>query len=376
MGVAVNTLRIRRFFDSTFLIAGMSIGASVLGLPVALRASGYVPALCGIFLVYACTLGSGILLSRLFVENHDMDLPTLFHRHLGKIGAMLFNVSYFTLAFCLLVAYWSCLNGIFRSVTVAVIVLGVLVYYCLRHKFEFLEKLNSSLMVVLIASFMFFVFYGFRGEKSSIFPPTDWSKLPMCLPTILCSFGYHQVVPLVCRRLDYNVKSISAALYVGTFIPLVVNVAVLTVGFRMFTANELSEAANLGIPVFSLLGGIGRSVFSRSCQMLSLMAIATSALGISMAMKGALRDVFKSKKILRRLTELFIVLPILPAILRPGLFFKILGLSGGIFGNFIAGILPVMPFLAPKRFRIEYALMWLTFAGIFAIECANFLRPP
>ncbi|MDR1413319.1 MAG: hypothetical protein LBI56_00005, partial [Puniceicoccales bacterium] len=149
----MNTQEKHYFWDSVFLIAGMAVGASVLGLPVALRRCGYWPALVGTLLIYLCTLASGVLLARLFVANHDNDLPTLFRRHLGRFGAALFNISYFTLAFCLLVAYWSCLNGIFRNLAPVVIAIGVLLYFGLRHGFELLGKLNGVLTIVLIFSF-------------------------------------------------------------------------------------------------------------------------------------------------------------------------------------------------------------------------------
>jgi hypothetical protein len=71
--------------------------------------------------------------------------------------------------------------------------------------------------------------------------------------------------------------------------------------------------------------------------------------------------------------EVLIVLPIVPAIFKPQLFFTVLGLAGGIFGNLIAGILPLTPFLGVKRFWVGYLLLWLAFIGIFAIECINLL---
>ncbi|MDR1233452.1 MAG: hypothetical protein LBJ75_04325, partial [Puniceicoccales bacterium] len=168
------------FVDAILLIAGTAIGAGVLGLPVALRSAGYVPALVGVASVYLLTLLSGILLAQLFIENHDKDLPTLFFRHLGKFGATLFNISYFTLAFCLLVAYWSCLCEIFGHMVPVVIAAGFLIYYGLRHRFSCLEKLNSILTTGLIISFAFFIFTIFRshGQKFPLFEQGRWFQLP------------------------------------------------------------------------------------------------------------------------------------------------------------------------------------------------------
>jgi tyrosine-specific transport protein len=194
----------------------------------------------------------------------------------------------------------------------------------------------------------------------------------MALPIIFCSFGYHQVIPLVCKQLNYDTRAISRAMVVGTLIPLAFNAVILTIGFGLFTGEELAQAANLGISIFVLqTQRPNHGAFLYVCQLFSFFAIATSMLGISMAMKGALQDIFKSQKILHRLVELFIVLPLLPAIFKPQLFFIILGVAGGIFGNLIAGLLPLTIFLRRGRFRPRYLVLWSVFAFIFAIECAQ-----
>ncbi|MDR3143946.1 MAG: hypothetical protein LBT64_00395 [Puniceicoccales bacterium] len=360
------------FFDSVCLIAGMTIGASVLGLPLSLNASGYGPALVGIAAVYVCMLASGFLLARLFVANHDSDLPTLFRRHLGKIGELLFDVSYFALAFCLLIAYWSALNGIFHGIPCVTVATAAAVYYGLRMRFKFLERINSVFTVGLIVSFALLIFASFRGESLPLFEFSNWKNLPLSLPIILCSFGYHQTVPLVCKSLNYSTKRIAAALIIGTIIPLLFNVSILTVVFRLFSQEELAKAAADGVQAFSLLSGrVGSQLLYHSGQLFSFFAIATSMLGISMTMKGALNDVFSELSALRKCTEMLIILPILPAIFAPNPFLKVLGIAGGIFGTLMAGILPVTPFLRPKLASVPHVLLWLAFVGIFAIECAT-----
>jgi amino acid permease len=100
----------------------------------------------------------------------------------------------------------------------------------------------------------------------------------------------------------------------------------------------------------------------------------SSHFGISMAMSGALRDIFSDKKYMKQSVELLILLPLFIAMVKPRLFFIVLGLAGGIFGNLIAGILPVTAFLKNGRFRFRYLLLWIIFIAIFVLECANLLR--
>ncbi|MDR3317533.1 MAG: hypothetical protein LBS71_01860 [Puniceicoccales bacterium] len=364
-----------RFLNAIFLVAGMSIGASELGLPVALRYCGYLPAVVGMVGIYICMLASGILLARLFVAERQRDLPALFQQQLGTIGATLFNVSYFSLAFCLLVAYWSGLQSILNNfgIGLTIFAIGVLIYYCLRYNFKLLYSLNNILSIGLVSSFIVLVTASFRTANSLEFwDRAYWLQLPQSLPLILCSFGYHQVIPMVCKQLNYNTLVINWALLIGTFLPLIFNIIILTIGFRLFSVEELSEAARLGLPIFVLLKEhFNSNFFVHTGQGFSFFAIVTSLLGVSMAMHGALNDILSKKKVLRQSTELLIILPLFIAVMNPKLFFIVLGIAGGIFGNLMAGLLPVTPFLKASYFRLRYLLLWLIFIIIFILECIN-----
>jgi tyrosine-specific transport protein len=176
---------------------------------------------------------------------------------------------------------------------------------------------------------------------------------------------------MVCQQLDYNVRIINRALLIGTLIPLIFNITILTVGFRLFSQDELAEAARLGVPVFVLLKEhFNSNFFLHVGQCFSFFAIITSLIGVSMAMHGALHDLLNGQKI-SKLTEIFILIPLLIALIWPQLFFIVLGIVGGIFGNLMAGLLPVMPFLKPGFFRFRYLILWLVFLSIFILECAN-----
>ncbi|MDR1434803.1 MAG: hypothetical protein LBI77_00135 [Puniceicoccales bacterium] len=367
-----------RFLNAIFLVAGTSIGASELGLPVALRHSGYLPAVVGMLGIYICMLASGILLAKLFIGERQRNLPALFQKYLGGLGATLFNGSYFSLAFCLLVAYWSGIQSILSSfhgglfTLIVLLIAAIGIYYCLRHNFRLLYFFNTILTIGLILSFIFLVLASFRSSSLSLFHSTNWSQLPSSLPLILCSFGYHQVIPMVCQQLDYDRRVINRALLAGTLFPLIFNIIILTIGFRLFSTDELSEAARLGMPVFVLLKEHFHSnFFVYVGQCFSFFAIATSLLGVSMALRGALYDIFEGQKILQRSTELLIIFPLFIAIVKPQLFFTVLGLAGGIFGNLMAGLLPTTPFLKAGYFRFRYLLLWLAFVAVFVLECVN-----
>jgi tyrosine-specific transport protein len=366
-------------WTAALLIAGIAIGAGELGLPLALGGAGYYPAVAGVCLIYICTLVSGMLIARLVVESRHGDLPVLFLKYLGNGWATLFNVSYFTLAFCLLVAYWSGLLSLLGGYALVMCVLGIGVYIGLCYNCELLRKFCSLGTIALIISFLLLVAIGFCNSKHSFQSVSHWRLMAPGLPIILCSFGYHQIIPTICRQLDYQPSAIRRALLLGTFVPLAVTLLVLTLGFRIFSQNELMEAAKLGLPMFALFRNHGANelVFIIG-RCFSILAIATSLLGIAMAMNGALADIRFRRMNTNKFRELLVMVPLPIALLCPHLFVTVLGIAGGIFGNIIAGIIPIMPFLTRQRFRPGYLLLWLIFVGILFTELAQMLKlvPP
>ncbi|MDR2677518.1 MAG: hypothetical protein LBB26_03055 [Puniceicoccales bacterium] len=359
-------------WDAALLIAGITIGAGELGLPLSLGQAGYYPAVAGVCLVYTCTLASGMLIVRLVVESGQDDLPSLFLKCLGANWAALFNISYFTLAFCLLVAYWSGLLGLLGGSKLIICLLGAGVYMGLCRGCRPLKRISSWATIALIASFAAMVGFGFCRPGHGLHSISNWRILPLGLPIILCSFGYHQIIPTVCRRLGYHRPAIRRALVLGTLIPLAVTLIILTLGFRIFSQEELVEAAKLGVPMFSLfLDHNAHEVVFIAGRCFSVLAIGTSLLGIAMAMDGALADIRWDTK---KFKGLLVMVPLPIALLCPHLFVTILGVAGGVFGNVIAGIVPVMPFLRRPRFHAGYLILWLIFVGILVVELARTLR--
>jgi amino acid permease len=355
-----------------FLVAGVAIGAGELGLPLALGRAGYFPAVVGVFVVYFCMLVSGVLTAELLVESRAGDLPSLFRRYMGVGGSLVFNVSYFVLAFCLLIAYWSGLSSLLGWHWLTMIVLGVAVHLGLRRGFGSLGKLTVALTGCLVLVFILFLLAGFSRSGHIFQSEAHWAHLPLGLPIILCSFGYHLVIPIACKQLDYEPSAIRVALLCGTLLPLAVTLAVLTMGFHLFPQEELVAAAKRGLPLFALLRSHGapEPVFVLG-RWFSILAIGTSLLGISMALYGALANIAPRQRNPGWIRDLIILAPLPIALSFPSIFLAILGVAGGIFANVTSGIIPVAPFLAGSRFRWGYLLLWSIFLGIMAIELAQ-----
>ena len=96
-------------FSVSLLIAGTTIGAGVLALPVQTGLAGLAPALVGLTVVWAAMFGAGLILARSLTRSphpHE-DLPGLFCRELGQTGKWLSTLGYLIIFYGLMTAYLS-----------------------------------------------------------------------------------------------------------------------------------------------------------------------------------------------------------------------------------------------------------------------------
>ncbi|MDR1438392.1 MAG: hypothetical protein LBI69_05065 [Puniceicoccales bacterium] len=358
-------------------IAGNAIGAGVLGLPIAMGSSGFFPSAVACIILYFLMLGSGIAFTHFFCDPPSTDLPVFFRRHLGKVGFGIFSIAYFTLFFCLLVAYWSGMRSLFAAYHLAgpftVGSVG-LILFLLRRRTSQMGKLINLLVFGLFISFFGLIFatlfYGGDGAAQG----ANWHCIYGGLPIIFCSYGFQAAIPIVCHRLQFHRRDIRHALIWGTFFPLIFNLAILFIAYRVLSFDALAEGAARGLPVFLLFREyLCAPVFSILGESFSFFAIGSSLLGVTMTFSHALDDTAqKSRRCGGNLTVFFaVLLPLLIAVYWPNLFISTLEMAGGIFLNLIGGILPMVVLLKYRGIRWQSSVYLAGFLCILAVEIGH-----
>ena len=80
---------------AALFIAGNTIGASILGLPVILGLAGFFPGLCVLVLLWLMMLSSGlILVNQKVLHRENYDLATLYKNVLGKFSQYIVTIGY------------------------------------------------------------------------------------------------------------------------------------------------------------------------------------------------------------------------------------------------------------------------------------------
>jgi tyrosine-specific transport protein len=358
-------------------IAGNAIGAGVLGLPVALGSGGFAAAVVTCCVLYLLALGAGLMLARLFCRYHQRDLPTFFQQQLGNGGLCVFSLAFFSLFFCLLVAYWSGIRAIFANNGLWVLLLAmVVVSLLLRLGTAAISKMVGLLTAGLVVSFFLLIAFTLCYDGHSVWTTTNWMVVNRALPILFCSYGFQGAIPIVCRQMDFCQKRIDRAILYGTLIPLVFNIAILFISFRVLAPADLALGAERGLPVFLLFREkLLSPVFVILGEWFSFFAIGSSLLGVTATLSGALRDILHQRSwyVADVETLLLIALPLCIALYGAHIFIATLELAGGICLNVIAGILPCIVAIRHRRTALFPWVFLCGFVYIFLVEVCNLL---
>ncbi|MDR1595765.1 MAG: hypothetical protein LBR91_02470 [Puniceicoccales bacterium] len=370
----------KKFTMVVLFVAGNAIGASVLGLPVVMHAAGFIPACIVCILMSVVMAAAELLMVRIFIESGADDLCGMFRAKLGPLGANLFAFSYFALFFCLLVAYWSGTRDILRTfprfnTTFPLLIL--LSGCCILFGFKVAGPANTFLTTCMFVTFLCLGLKTFTCEGGNLTKTVNFGATTAALSIVICSYCFHGAIPMVCRQLDFNRRIINWAVICGVLFPLMFNIGILFVSFRVLTAQDLAVGAANECPVFVVLDNkLLSKEFSTIGNLFSIFAILSSLIGVTTTMKGAIGEICSGRKVTSAVAGFTIVLllPLAIALSCPGMFLKALRFSGGILSNFMVEILPIAVLIKEKKINLKYCALLLIFLWIFCLEFASFAK--
>ncbi len=385
-----------------FLIIGVSIGAGILGLPLELGLSGFIPALISLIIVWCLMLAVGWTYLYKFMnsKNEITDYAQLYQQELGSWAKTINSIAYLFTFYCLMIAFISgasstvvgIIPGLekipyidkFIDILFFIIVTSIIVY-----GMDFMRKFNSFLMILLFLFFFGLIFFIIPKFNVSYLGYIKWSRFPLNMPILITAFGYHIVLPIIYKHSKENnihSKGIIKILFLGTFIVLILNILWI---FVILGILPVISSGNVSI-LSSFLKGepvtvpISKLIESKWIILIalffSLIAITTSYIGVGAGVMNYIKDLTATiLKKRNRFTDsiLTFLVPIVITLTYPHLFIEMLNIVGGIGIITSFGILPgIMSIKKNNPLYIRY-LGWfiLVFSIlIFSIESYNILN--
>lgn len=396
-----------KLLGASLLIAGTSIGAAMLALPLSSALAGFHWSVLILIVSWFFMYSTGLCIIEVesALDDRSSSFITMAKATLGKWGERLTAVCFCLLLYSLLAAYITGGGDIVQSnlnsmseghvsglsgVCLWTFLFAGIVYYGVAAS----DRVNRLIMAGLFLSYGVLV--------ATLSPHISLSRLALgdvhyiwvAIPIVFTAHAYHVVIPSVYHYLDNDPLATKRALIYGSLIPLILyllweavvfgvlpvsgEMSLQAIGESHHTTSKLTEVFQ------TLSGSIALGVVSRGFV---FCAIASSFLGVALGLFDLIKDAVDHHGVtLKR--PVILILTFLPAMLYGILYPEgfILALNyAGIFVAILHGLLPVVMVISKRYFlhrsspysmeggKFSLILLGLFYFGVIGLDIASSL---
>ncbi|NLS12626.1 amino acid permease [Vibrio sp. SM6] len=354
-----------KLLGSTLIIAGTTIGAGMLALPLASAGIGFSVSLMMMVILWAVMAFTALLM----VELHqyaasDATLHTLSEQILGTKGRWIASFAMCFLFYALCAAYiagggaqfavrleqwfdWQltpqAANTLFTLIVATVVAVGTAT----------VDKVNRvlfTLKLLAMALVLFFLAPNVTGQYL-LNMPLGQGLVVAALPVIFTSFGFHGSIPAIVRYLEGDTPALKKAVVIGSAIPLVIYLFWQIVTLGVVSQQTLITQTGLGALIAQLGVATQTNGLAQLVGIFADLALITSFLGVSLGLFEFVGDSAKQTRVLNRVpvvTFITFVPPLLFALYFPQGFILALGYAA-IALAILAIFLPVAMVIRVRR---------------------------
>ncbi|MCY9865163.1 aromatic amino acid transporter [Vibrio coralliirubri] len=298
-----------KVFGSTLIIAGTTIGAGMLALPLASAGIGFSTSLFLMLGLWALMAFTALLMVELhqFAES-DATLHTLAHTILGTKGKWIASFAVMFLFYALCAAYIagggaqfnqriSDIAGIELNAQITTLLFTLLVAGIVTIGTHSVDKVNRVLFgLKLIAMVLVLSFLAPNITSQYLMSmPLQQGLIVAAIPVVFTSFGFHGSIPSIVRYLDGDVRSLRKVMIIGSALPLVIYVFWQSVTLGVISQEQLLSDTSLGALLVSLSQTVHQSNLSVIVGVFADLALLTSFIGVSLGLFEFMGDSLSKK---------------------------------------------------------------------------------
>ncbi|AWF39036.1 tyrosine transporter TyrP [Klebsiella oxytoca] len=300
-----------RTLGSILIVAGTTIGAGMLAMPLASAGVGFGVTLALLITLWALMCYTALLL--LEVYQHvpaDMGLGSLAARYLGRYGQWATGFCMLFLLYALTAAYISGAGELLASSLNQWLdwtlppAAGVLIFtaiggtvVCIGTSLvDLFNRFLFSAKIIFLA-IMLALLLPHVHQINLLTLPLQQGLALSAIPVIFTSFGFHGSIPSIVSYLGGDIRKLRRVFIIGSFIPLVAYIfwQLATLGSIDSPAFTALLAQNAGLN--GLLEAIREVVASSHVELavhlFADLALATSFLGVALGLFDYLADLFQ-----------------------------------------------------------------------------------
>lgn len=350
-------MKIKEFISVSLLIAGTTIGAGMLAIPLVTGLAGFFPAFVITTFVWVFMFLTGLLFleATLWMQN-DANVLSMSKRFLGSHGRLISGSTFIFLYYCLMVAYFAAgapilKQWIFQIFNISLnnwasfalfgLIFGIIVGIGIK----FVDRVNYILMIGLFASYIGLVGSGSRNVVFERFYFQDWGSVWFAAPVLFSAFGYHNVIPSLTFHFNRNPKLMRYSIFLGTAIPFVIYMIWQYLIIGAIPKDVIENTLKAGSPIIDALQVVTKKGYiPLLANLFGFFALVTSLLGVAFSVIDFLGDGLNMKRYGKDrflLCLMTFIPPFIMTALKPDIFVLAIGVAGGFGEAFLNGILPV-----------------------------------
>lgn len=332
-----------KLFGSMLIIAGTTIGAGMLALPIASAGLGFMVSTAVMVVIWAFMAYTALLMIEVHqFASKDATLHTLAYKLLGRKGQAVASFSMMFLFYALCAAYiagggeqvYEKLKVISDDFPIqsGAIIFTLIIASVVTISTRSVDLLNRFFFIIkfVVLAFMLAFLFPFTSVEKLVHMPTSNALIFASLPVVFTSFGFHGSIPSIVKYIGKDIKALRFIMITGSALPLIVYILWQLVSHGTVSSSVLLENESLSAFIKALSLVVNNSSISALVSAFANLALATSFLGVSLGLFDFIQDVLSSKE--KRASRVFAsIVTFLPplgfALFYPQGFIKALGFA-------------------------------------------------
>ncbi|AEC18230.1 tryptophan permease [Gallibacterium anatis UMN179] len=299
---------------SALIVAGTTIGAGMLAMPITSAEMGFGYTLLLLFILWALLSYSALLFVEVYqkAERKDAGIATLAEQHFGMVGRVLATLSLVIFMYAILTVYSLGSGDLFapfltifgeHASTAAIIGFVVILAISVTIGTNAVDGFTRLLFLIKLAAFalvLFLMLPKVTAENLGALP-LNYFLIISASPVFFTSFGFHVVIPSINNYLDGDIRRLRIAIIGGTAIPLVAYIVWQMATHGVFEQSQFVQIIRNDPTLNGLVNATykatGSDLISGAVRTFYTLALITSFLGVSLALVDCLDDLLKRVRI-------------------------------------------------------------------------------
>ncbi|MFV9996761.1 MAG: tyrosine transporter TyrP [Arsenophonus endosymbiont of Dermacentor nuttalli] len=298
---------------SILIVAGTTIGAGMLAMPLAASGVGFPMMVLMLIGLWALMSYTALLLVEVYRYNPPhLGLGSIAKLYLGIPGKVITSLSMLLLMYALATAYiggagilianslssWLGINISIDSAIILFTIIGGTIVGIGTHSVDLINRIlfiaKIVFLIIMLAVMMPHV------ENSNLTAmPVEKGLVLSAIPVIFTSFGFHGSIPSLVSYMDGNIEKLRKIFIIGSALPLFAYIL-----WQIATLGAIPQNTFIGILANqSGLNGllttinniVATSQVNIAVNLFMDLALATSFLGVTLGLFDYLADMFKRK---------------------------------------------------------------------------------